>query len=255
MPRINPRQQVRNLHTLFSEFTELDGTRADFPPERWREIHSIFMDYIALIESTINISPDDLEVIKQASILINLQNAEKGKRSETNTLDLLALLSRLEINDLSEIMRASFNQEAPFHLEAMNQMMRMMRNAQELKAKGIKPQDGDRLADEAIWGYTQINYTRAQVHFLICHYLERYFVAILRKKGIYLPRDKDFFLGALTPIVILKFIRYINSPNQKLGEMPEILTLWVNPKANGGLGWVEEADLKVYLDLLMPVEA
>lgn len=137
--------------------------------------------------------------------------------------------------------------------KAFEDLTRMMGNAQAITEN---PHDRPGTED-MIYGYRVIrdnpqdprhhaNYTEAQMHFVLLHFLERALFAAVPPSAPGAKWEKDDFLGALGDIIMIS-----DEQRRQLGEphkhLPE-LVIWTRGKDDGGLGWIDMKYLYVTFD-------
>jgi hypothetical protein len=112
----------------------------------------------------------------------------------------------------------------------------------QLKLRGGQPSDDDPESRKVIWGHTMISNPEVLVHFMICHYMERYFAVGLADHGSELALEKDFMLNALIDVVILD---HLNG-----NRFANIYDIWRRSKDERGLRWINDDRLASYESLV-----
>ncbi len=217
------------------KFDRLEQTRANFAsPENQAEIGHTFFAYRLLLKRLIALSPDDTKIIADV-------NQSRGKPGADSLLAELGPHRQTMIQTLNE----ALDPQSPLYQAALTELRERMQNGQDIADAGLKPQDGDLRSDQAIWGFTQIapEHVLAQMHFLICHFIERFMTQTYRKLEIPMAQRKDYFLTAMTDVLILE--------NLRRGRFADIFAVWRRGKAEGGLGWISDSRLEAYQNALV----
>jgi len=217
---------VPELRPAFAIFEETPGHASE-----------VYMSYVDLIGSVEHLSESDLGRIAQSQQLLNRQDSESGSASKVGANDLLAAVgSRKSL--LADLAAQSFDPSSPYYQPTVDSLVAKMEGGHKLKAEGKTPSDHDPESLKVIWGHTLITGDEALLHFTVCHYLGLYFSEALSAEGIELASQKDFFVNALTDVVILNHL--------KPDAVDPIFEVWVTPKESGGMGWITDARLKSY---------
>lgn len=133
----------------------------------------------------------------------------------------------------------AFNPKHTHYDDALSQLANMMYQGHLLYADGKIPKDGDSASDNVIWGHTQAKEDvdpRVLAHFIICHYLARFFSFV--HSTTELADNKDAFLAVLTDAILLEGSRDAEADN--------VLSIWLSPREEGGLGWLLQGQLDAY---------
>jgi hypothetical protein len=225
------RPHVENFSTQLGDFTRLEETRKNYKsPERWQEVAHTFFLYRQMLKRLVNISDADLQIMAAV-------NEAKGTKGASG---LLAELGPEKRAQLIKTLNKALDPESPIYTAALEELRAMMQNGQDIFDEEKKPTDGDPRSDAAIWGFTQIGpeHVHTQMHFLVCHFMERFMTQVYREAGIPMAGKKDYFLTAITDVLILEHLK-----NDRFND---VFALWQKPKAEGGLGWISTGRLEGY---------
>ncbi len=221
------------------QFPELRSTHEQFTEAQWIEITKAVLRYKDLLQELTQLSPQDVRVIGIVNGELNRgKESSKIKPNAESFLRSIGDKQRVKVvTKLIEIL----NPTNPVFYQALAELHRMMQNAQQLKAEGRTPEDGDPLSDESIWGYTQITNEIAQLYFLIAHFIERVLTQWFRAQlGIELAQHKDYLINAIDDLIALKVARGETGIGFQV-----VVNLWRTPKPNG-LGWLSERRIEEF---------
>jgi hypothetical protein len=210
--------------------------------EEVSETARVFDDYLDLARRLAKLSPEQTRLVAEANEELNRRGGRSGSAVKEGADIFLEELGETGRQRLLEVISQAADPDSPNYQETVAELAAMMEGGHQLKVSGKRPVDGDPLSDKVIWGHTQISDPVALRHFVICHYLERYVSVSLRKLGVRAAKRKDFFLNAMTDVIILEEMS--NS-----GE-PSIFTMWSTPKDQGGLGWIPQERIDSYKTVL-----
>lgn len=225
------RPHVDSFSISLRNFSRLQETLQTLQtPENQGKIVDTFFQYRLLLKALVRLSEKDRAIISK----VNEDRSYKGASA------LLSELGDQKRVELIASLNKMLNSEEPLYLAALAELTEMMNNGQEIFDEGKTPQDGDQKSDAAIWGFTQIapEHVNTQLHFLVCHFIERFMTQIYRDAGIEISQHKDYFLTAMTDVLILEY--------KKNSRFAEIFSLWMKPKSDGGLGWITDGRLDAY---------
>lgn len=222
--------KVTNTFSKRGEYPELSLAREIYHPGAWELISSNAIGYLKIIRDLAHISEEDIATLREFE-------QRRGRRSY-----ILNLIEQAgdKLDELAYTLLPYFDRDDENFKAALANLAYMMSNAQILKKKGIEPKDGNPLADQAIWGYTKIILPEAQMHFVVCHFIERLATVVFQEYDF--VAKKDWLLNAMSELILL------NAAKKGYPKDP-IFSLWSTPKAEGGLGWIGQSSLKAMQSL------
>ncbi len=163
-------------------------------------------------------------------------HGEVGSASTVGANDLSFALGEKAL-ELSSIVSASYDSSSLYYQPAVDDLVDRMEGGHLMKVTGMTPSDHDPDSLKVIWGHTVITGKEALLHFVMMHYLERFVSKALLDAGVQVAQQKDFFINAMTDIVILNGLKNPGDP---------IFNLWVTPKDQDGMGWITKDRLNSY---------
>ena len=224
-----------HLHTLSGRLTSVPELYpiADMVTTNPAHATDVYNTYLVLAEELVSLDGSDLDTVRKAQDLIQ---GEVGSASTVGANNLSAELSERDI-DLSSVASDSFDSTSPFYEPAIDEFVARLEGGHAMKVAGKNPSDHDPDSLKVIWGHTVITGEEALLHFVVMHYLERFISKALYDRGVPQAQQKDFFINAVTDVVILNGLKNPDNP---------IFNLWVAPKDKDGLGWITQDRLKSY---------
>lgn len=232
-------QQFVNFYPPLGAFAELKPSIENIAKQPF-DIMRTYGTYRSYLNRLINPTPDDMQILHL------IQEQYPNHRGALHFIEKFGpdrMHSSGSTPGLKSIMDQAVYPFSSTYDSARQDLISRMTAAQEITddphdAKGteymiygyrvIKDTPNDR--------YRHDNYTKAQLHFVLCHFLERALFAHTTPQDPSIPWKKDDFLGALGDMILL-----VNEQTRKLGEHHEITpeyALWTRDKQNGGLGWI-----------------
>ncbi len=197
----------------------------------------IYLGYTALIKDMAALTEADQLLIVQSQRKLAQQAKGTGSASTIGANHIIeALGSRKRL--LIELADASTDSQNPFYASTVDSLATKLEGGHRLKMNGKIPSDHDPASLKVIWGHTVITGNEALLHFVTGHYLGQYFAEALQAAHIPFANQKDFFVNALTDVVILNYL--------KSGYEDPLFNVWATPKQAGGMGWITENRLKSY---------
>lgn len=200
-------------------------------------VEDIYNGYAALITGMTGLTDTERYSIRAAKAHMLQTDSNFGTASEVSADELLAELGERK-DVLTELVSSSIDPASPYTAPALDELVKRMEGGHRLKLSGKQPSDGDEESRKVIWGHTMITDSEALIHFISCHYLERYFAVGLTAQGSQLAQQKDFMLNALIDAVLVDH----NGAN----KFAVIYDKWQTPKESGGLGWITDDRLASY---------
>lgn len=195
-----------------------------------------YNSYLGLSLRLVNLDNSDYAAITKSQ---QQMNGEVGSASSVGANDLAAELATRNIH-IESIVYSSFDSSSPHYEPAVDELIKRLEGGHQMKVAGKNPSDHDPGSLKVIWGHTVITGEEALLHFTIMHYLERFVSIALDDQNVPVAKQKDFFINAMTDVVILNGLK---NPDDV------IYKLWVAPKEQGGLGWITEDRLRSYVGL------
>ena len=192
---------------------------------------NIYGRYIELITSIARLSKREQAAIQTAKDRLIATHGNFGTAYEVSAVDLLDELGE-DKTILLTLAASSTDTNSPYVAPALDELVHRMEGGHQLKVSGKQPNDDDAESRLVIWGHTMIANPTALLHFMICHYLERYFSEALSSQGSTLATQKDFLISALIDVVL----------TDHLGRktFDDLYAMWLTPKQQGGLGWITD---------------
>lgn len=188
----------------------------------------LYQSYITLIIRISKLNKTEITAVKDAKQELRKNQGEVGSASKIGAADILfALNGRSGL--LAELAIQSVEAKSPYYQPALDLLAERMLGGHQYKLSGKTPSDKDSATHNIIWGHTIITNPETLLHFVVCHYLERYFAEALMAHGLEFALEKDFFINGMIDTVILDGLKSAEDP---------IFQLWLKPKAEGGLGWI-----------------
>jgi hypothetical protein len=198
---------------------------------------NIYTGYVSLIGHISELSDEERQTIRDAKERMINTHGNFGTASEVSADDLLTELGTNR-HTFKTLAAQSTDPSSPYFKPALDELVNRMEGGHQLKLSGKQPSDDDPESRKVIWGHTMINDPHALVHFVVCHYMERYLAVALTEQGSQLARQKDFMLNALIDVVLVD--------NVLSGTFAKIYNVWSAPKDQGGLGWITQDRLASY---------
>jgi hypothetical protein len=196
-----------------------------------------YLGYVSLVSHMAELSDSDRAVMHTAKESMVEHGGSFGTASKVSADELLTELGGHE-ELLQTLAAESANPDSPYFAPALAELVKRMEGGHQLKLRGGQPSDDDPESRKVIWGHTMISNPEALVHFMICHYMERYFAVGLADHGSELALEKDFMLNALIDVVILD---HLNN-----NRFANIYDIWRRSKDERGLGWINNDRLASY---------
>ncbi len=162
---------------------------------------------------------------------MQLTHGNFGTASEVSADELLTELGGNK-DVISTLAQSAIDPRSAHFDPALDELKRRMEGGHVLKLSGKQPNDEDPESRKVIWGHTIITNPEALIHFMCCHYLERYFAEALTDQGSQLARQKDFMLNALIDVVLVDHVG--------ANKYDSIYKRWRSSKDEGGLGWITD---------------
>ena len=244
------RRIMRGMN-LFLGFSELNVAKQKFPETEWKGIARRFIQYVRLAERAIELTPEELNIVREVNDFFAKAKAETEGKDYDSTkkkgaAEFLEAIGAEERKILRSRILSFGNPDSPEYGKGLLELEQMMENAQQLKREERTPKDGDSLSDHAIWGYTQITNPDALIDFLINHALERYLSQIYRDE-LHIPftEHKDYLCNMFIDLLAIDVARGDRSLND------DIVKIWMTPKPNG-LGWLKQNRIDEYSKRLAP---
>lgn len=237
---------IKELISQFKQriqFPELQNTHEQFSEAQWIEITKVVLRYKDLLQELTQLSPQEIRLIGIVNGELNRgKDLSKIKPNAESFLRSIGAEHRAHVvTKLIEFI----NPANPVFHNSLEELHSMMQNAQQLKAEGRKPEDGDKLSDESIWGYTQITNEIAQLYFLTAHFIERLLTQWFRDQlKIEMANHKDYLINAIDDLLALKIARGDSSVGFTI-----LAKLLQTPKPDG-LGWLSGPRIEKYREAL-----
>ncbi len=202
-----------------------------------RHVKEVYVSYMALVARMAALSTPDQERIAQSQRLLVEQGGQSGSASVVGANDIVNALGDRK-NVLVEMAIRSLDPSSDYYQNAVANLVSKMEGGHKLKLSGKTPSDHDPDSLKVIWGHTLITGNEALLHFVTCHYLGLYFAETLGAEGLVFAQQKDFFVNALTDVVILEHLHS--------GDPDPVFDVWAAPKQDGGMGWITDSRRKSY---------
>lgn len=239
---------IRHLNELANTLQSVPEVRPGLAIIRADPNHAVdvYNGYIYLIGSMAALTEAELVSIDNSQESVNDPNLEEekdhGSASMIGANDIVRAMGD-DKKELSVIAGQSYMPVLPgstAYSRALHELKTRMEEGSRRFGDGETPSDSDPATHEVIWGHTKISpeYPETLLHFVVCHYLERYFAETLTAKGYEFAKEKDFFINALDDVLIL------DDRNQC--KYSAIFELWSRTKEDGGLGWITQARINSY---------
>jgi hypothetical protein len=196
----------------------------------------VYLGYLSLVEHMSKLDDEELARITRSQGRLR---GELGSASKVGANDIVNALGE-DRNILNVCAAQSLDPQSPHYASAVDTLVARMEGGHQLKLSGKSPSDHDPESMKVIWGHTIITGREALLHFMLMHYLERYMAEALVDRGLEPARQKDFFINAMTDVVILEGQADSDDPTFRL---------WLASKDQGGLGWITEDRLKSYVTI------
>ena len=195
-------------------------------------VADIYAEYVDIIRQLSNLDYAEQDLIQRSWAKLIANGGEIGSASQISAIELLARLSDSQILRPGYEAAKAITPESEQRNAAVSDLATMLEAGHWRAIEGKQLTDGDPEADVVIWGHTEISDPDALVHFVICHFLERYFARLIvsTSSDPKLPQ-KDFFINAMADVILLDHFG--------LNHYIEIFEMWATPKDQGGLGWLK----------------
>src|SRR3989344_973025 len=224
---ITAAEHIRRFEVALKDLPNMGETSAYAHEKPFLDLIRLFARYRKVVRRLVSLSTEELKKIME------INNGLKKEGANT----FLDKLRPKQKDQLITIVTEVSDPNSPDYQNALDDLKRMMEKAKKLKDEGKAPSDENSEFNDAIYGYLEITDPRAQEHFLMCHLIERFLTQVLKKIDPSLSLRKDYFLTALTDIVIFDGIRHKDS---------EIFLTWRTKKPDG-LGWVGKERLDAHI--------
>ncbi len=216
----------------------------------WNEKYAIqtIVSYISVLERLASLNKRDLEIIDEANRRCIQKKVEFGSASKVDVNIFVQRIGSDTQRRMADTFLDNLYMKSRLFLKAAEDLRLRMEKGHELSLKGVERMDGaSPEVDYSIWGFTRGMKTKAMVHFIFCHLLERLSVQILsnhpNKEVGEMILHKDYFRNAMG-----ETIRLMIAENQADKEMAH---LWGTPREQGGLQWHrDERRQKIFKQVL-----
>jgi hypothetical protein len=224
------------LEARLSSVPELDSAFAVYETNP-QHAADVYLGYVALIDYMTRLDDNAIGRIAAAQHALATSGGIVGSASKVGANDILAALGDQKAK-LSEIGAQSSDPSSRFYEPAVDLLVTRLEGGHQLKLDKKTPSDFDPDSLKVIWGHTLITDPEALLHFVTCHYLERYFAESLTAQGVDLARQKDFFVNALVDVLIID--------NLTTNQFRPAYDIWAKLKQQGGLEWITQDRLNSY---------
>jgi hypothetical protein len=194
------------------------GEHPEYVKQTFAQYHIITRDLFALTDK-------ELELIQQVNM----------KLGKSRGADEFITHMRPYREEILEIAKHAGDLENIKNQQGVTQLATMMDTAWNINKyqPGWKPTDGDPRSDNVIWGFVNgATDPRINIHFIICHGIERIETQHFKDKGIDYTHHKDWLVVPMTDPIIYWGLQ---------GKYPEknVLPFWERPRPDG-LNWASE---------------
>lgn len=232
----------------------------DWALEHPEGVSKVFLGYQRLCEILLGLQDQDLVIADAARAMFG-SSGDQSSASHFTLREFLGVMTDKGREDLSVELSRPVNPEDDLYKSAMQDLMQRLARGHLLFGEGRVPVDGDPDSDSVIWGHTRVNNPTAMLHFLVCHFTERYVCQAFALGRVEVARDqvgavqamitgKDSVLNAMTETLLLW-----NAQCDQCGEfvdkrfdpmLPGILSMWRTPKSDGDLGWISDSEVQAF---------
>ncbi len=227
-----------NFNIPFSAFGELNSAR-DAIARKPSELIHVYGTYRQYVKRLMCLTKTDREM---------LEKIREKHPSHRGALHFIEKMGEQRLHELKGNLDRAVHPDATTNRDTVNGLYTKMLRATELVED---PHDAPYSVD-MIYGYRFIkdnegasghnNFTEAQIHFMVCHFLQLALFQSVPQVKWY----KDDFIGAIGDVMML-----VDVQSYKLGEehisRPEY-KIWARPKDDGGLGWIPFKYSSIVLD-------
>ncbi len=195
-----------------------------------------------------NLTDEELAFQEIASEVCKIEGIEDHSASSLDVMDVHQILSKFQIERLYENL-ISPNAMGEIYQSAVNDLAKRMQGGTDLHSQGLKPSDKDPRFDNVIYGHVMNLKYPEIIHFIITHYIVRMFrVLFLEDKNPEvrkLAESKDALINAIGDIIL------INATKTNYRYWKDLLKIWITPKGEGGLGWIDPRKPRIYQSLVV----
>jgi len=197
-------------------------------------------EYLQLMKVIDELDNKDLRTIMRAEEIMAKKGIAKKCASHITTFSFIkAIEGKVSLYKMAQ---SAFEARSIFYERTIKQLSEMMYSGHKMFSSGGTPKDGDQSSDSVIWGHTQMRKDvdpQIPVNFIISHFLARFFSFALKDFKIIKEKD-DFFIPMSGSLLLSE------------AKNPHKLTIiepWITPRGQGGLNWITEKQLGVYMSL------
>lgn len=200
-------------------------------------VSEVYLGYIGLISDMADLDAADLSLIQQSQISLRSSGKETGSASSIGANDIVTALGPRK-GMLVDLANNSVNPQSEHYQDAVNNLVSKLEGGHKLSERRKSPSEHDPESLKVIWGHTLITGDEALLHFMTCHYLGLYFSEALQAEKIDFADKKDFFVNALTDVVIINHLHANNTD--------PMYDVWAKSKKEGGMGWITKSRRNSY---------
>lgn len=238
------------LKPLFTSF-KLGNLREEIGEEPIHYIARTYLGYLGLIKDLATLSDSDIKLVRRINKQCKKQGLSSGSAVNHGADHFLLTIGKSNKHRLLSFAVESSDIKSLVFQDALSDLVGRMTKGHELAEAGVDQTDGvSQKVDWAIYGHTKGLQTRAMIHFLMAHFLERTITQAFKQrldkknnnKIRKLISPKDFFLQALGDVIRLQKSR------EEVTE--EIYEMWRTPREEGGLGWNKDDQQAVFDEIV-----
>lgn len=202
----------------------------------------ICFDYLGIIRYLINLSDDDLILIKKVNKIRNESGLDTNPLGQHGVDIFYEKVDKANRELYWQTLISNFDANSEIFKRAVNDLSKRMMFASKLAKKGVVLKDGDPRADKVIWGHTKGITPEATIHFIICHLIDRLTYQIFlqsQSESVHnMIKNKHYLFDPFGDIVfLLSTKKMINR---------DIAEKWMLGRESGGLKWNTQEEQKVF---------
>jgi hypothetical protein len=196
-------------------------------------------DHIALMTQLCNYTDTHADFVRTA---YGYMTSREMSVASTDLLDFIGFLTTKGRRDFVDAVQCAFDSRSASYHQALTRLAEMMLRGHEvaIAQQGERPQDGDPVWDQVIWGHTQLPpdaRPEAFTTFFLGHFLSQYMnITLGEAMGMV---QKDDFLEVLTDVIMFE-------ETHRPGFSGELMNIWRLSRAEGGLQWIRQPRVEAF---------
>ncbi len=202
---------------------------------------ALFSSYLNLIDSLTDLSSDDFDTIRQANAILDAEDSKSNRAGPRRmTADRLVRSMGSDPLIFKDLIRASTDVSSD-DVEGAKAALRMKleQGHQIYATTGRTVDTKTSIPDDVILDHVDRYGYEALANTTIANYLQEYATRHLSSMNLDTTRQKDFFINALSDVLILDHISGQN-------KFRDIFEAWSRSRKAGGIGWITEKQIEAY---------